>query len=88
MRPLGVVVPAKAVELADQLLLGLGRVLGGQVLFLRLVETFDLATGLGVIGPECLVAMPRLISSDSMAPIAPPKGVVKMRPLSVKTRCG
>src|SRR5207237_4013461 len=47
-----VVVGHDAIELGLQLLLGLGRILFGQEALQGLVEAFDLATGLRVVGPR------------------------------------
>jgi hypothetical protein len=54
MRPDVVVVGDEAVDRPLELLLGLDVLLGRDELLERLVEAFDLAAGLGVIGPRML----------------------------------
>jgi hypothetical protein len=60
-----VVVLAEGVELELEDGQGGGRNLLAEVALKGLVETLDLATGLGVVGLECLDSMPRRSSSDS-----------------------
>jgi hypothetical protein len=64
VRPLGVVVAAEGVELGLQLPQGPGPGPGGEPLLEGLVEPFDLAAGLGVVGPGVPKPNPSTVQGD------------------------
>ena len=84
-----VVVGDEGVELGLELLLGVGRVLFGQVALEGLVEAFDLAAGLGVVGAGVLGADAegQQFGFDGAEVVAASRAV-KMAPLSVRNASG
>ena len=88
MRTLLVVGEDEAVELALELGDRTGSALLGQVALERLVEAFDLAAGLGVIGPGVLHHDPELVEQGLEGGGAFTRPPLKMAPLSVSTEAG